>query len=251
MGVYAQSLAPGLAWSSADPRHGDWEAAFGRWTRNEAGLPAADLANPALVDGVAVNANTATNLYDTFIVENHESFGPHYQEELWRTSGRNAAHFITAGRPMPQVLTAQPNAEPLWRTLLMVMSDAGEPLMPMVADREHLYGRDVIPLAFLAQVTGDRAAAWAEAAMAERLAPTRATLRSTGWPSSRVRRSTNPRPGPRSPSATCSTGGGRRTVGSYARCPTRSSSRRRRECGTSVPVPGWWSSSPPRPGRRR
>ncbi|WP_327121879.1 discoidin domain-containing protein [Streptomyces sp. NBC_01341] len=171
MGVYAQSLAPGLAWSSADPRHGDWEAAFGRWTRNEAGLPAADLANPALVDGVAVNANTATNLYDTFIVENHESFGPHYQEELWRTSGRNAAHFITAGRPMPQVLTAQPNAEPLWRTLLMVMSDAGEPLMPMVADREHLYGRDVIPLAFLAQVTGDRAAAWAEAAMAERLAP--------------------------------------------------------------------------------
>ncbi|MFI8003422.1 discoidin domain-containing protein [Streptomyces sp. NPDC086010] len=171
MGVYAQSLAPGLAWSSADPRHGDWAAAFGRWTRNEAGLPAADLANPALVDGVAVNANTATNLYDTFIVENHESFGPHYQEELWRTSGRNAAHFITAGRPMPQVLTAQPNAGPLWRTLLMVMSDAGEPLMPMVADREHLYGRDVIPLAFLAQVTGDRAAAWAEAAMAERLVP--------------------------------------------------------------------------------
>ncbi len=38
------------------------------------------------------------------------------------------------------------------------MSDAGEPLMPMVADREHLYGRDVIPLAFLAQVTGDRSA---------------------------------------------------------------------------------------------
>ncbi|MFJ6852295.1 discoidin domain-containing protein [Streptomyces sp. NPDC091271] len=171
MGVYAQSLAPGLAWATDDPRHDGWTAAFGRWTRNEAGLPAADLANPALVDGVAVQANTATNLYDTFIVENHDSFGPHYQEELWRTSGRNAAHFIAAGRPMPQVLTAQPNAGPLWRTLLMVMSDAGEPLMPMVADREHLYGRDVIPLAFLAQVTGDRSAAWAEAAMAKRLAP--------------------------------------------------------------------------------
>nr|WSW64826.1 discoidin domain-containing protein [Streptomyces sp. NBC_00995] len=171
MGVYAQSLAPGLAWAPSDPRHAEWAAAFGRWTRNEAGLPAADLANPAMVDGVAVRENTATNLYDTFIVENHNSFGPHYQEELWRTSGRNAAHFITAGRPLPQVLTAQPNAGPLWRTLLMVMSDAGEPLMPMVADREHLYGRDVIPLAFLAQVTGDRAAAWAEAAMAQRLAP--------------------------------------------------------------------------------
>ncbi|WP_327179416.1 discoidin domain-containing protein [Streptomyces sp. NBC_01335] len=171
MGVYAQSLAPGLAWAPADSRHSEWTAAFGRWTRNEAGLPAADLANPATVDGVAVRENTATNLYDTFIVENHNSFGPHYQEELWRTSGRNAAHFITAGRPLPQVLTEQPNAGPLWRTLLMVMSDAGEPLMPMVADREHLYGRDVIPLAFLAQVTGDRAAAWAEAAMAKRLAP--------------------------------------------------------------------------------
>jgi len=39
----------------------------------------------------------------------------------------------------------------------------------MVADREHLYGRDVIPLAFLAQVVGDRAAARCEVALAERL----------------------------------------------------------------------------------
>ncbi|MGW5059385.1 discoidin domain-containing protein [Streptomyces sp. NPDC004096] len=169
MGVYAQSLAPGLAWAADDPRHADWEAAFGTWSRNEAGLPQADLANPARVDGRSVSDNTARNLYDTFIVENHGSFGPHYQEELWRTSGRNAAHFITAGRPLPQVLTNQPNADPLWRTLLGVMSDAGEPLMPMVNDREHLYGRDVIPLAFLAQVGGDRAAARAEVALAERL----------------------------------------------------------------------------------
>lgn len=169
MGVYAQSLAPGLAWAPEDKRHADWSAAYGRWSRNEAGLPAADRANPALVDGVAISENTAENLYDTFIVENHESFGPHYQEELWRTSGRNAAHFLVAGRELPEVLTAQPNAGPLWRTLLGVMSDAGEPLMPMVADREHLYGRDVIPLAFLAQVTGDRAAARAETALAERL----------------------------------------------------------------------------------
>lgn len=171
MGVYAQSLAPGLAWAADDSRYPNWQAAFGRWSRNETGLPAADLANPSLVDGVAVSTNTATNLYGSFIVENHGSFGPHYQEELWRTSGRNAIHFITAGRPLPEVLTSQPNAWPLWRTLLLVMSDAGEPLMPMVSDREHLYGRDVIPLAFLAQVAGDRAAAWAEAAIAGRLAP--------------------------------------------------------------------------------
>ncbi|MEU9473166.1 discoidin domain-containing protein [Streptomyces avermitilis] len=169
MGVYTQSLAPGLAWASDDPRYEAWRAAFGRWSRNEAGLPAADLANPARVDGVAISANTAQNLYDTFIVENHGSFGPHYQEELWRTSGRNSAHFLAAGRALPEVLTAQPNAGPLWRTLLGVMSDAGEPLMPMVADREHLYGRDVIPLAFLAQVVGDRAAARCELALAERL----------------------------------------------------------------------------------
>ncbi|WP_405774568.1 discoidin domain-containing protein [Streptomyces sp. NBC_00859] len=169
MGVYAQSLAPGIAWAPGDGQQGDWRAAFGRWSRNETGLPAADRANPVRVDSVPVSDNTAQNLYDTFIVENHGSFGPHYQAELWRTSGRNAAHFITAGQPLPEVLTAQPNAGLLWDTLLTVMSDAGEPLMPMVEDREHLYGRDVIPLAFLAQVAGDRSAAAAEAALAGRL----------------------------------------------------------------------------------
>ncbi|MFE3738538.1 discoidin domain-containing protein [Streptomyces sp. NPDC059134] len=169
MGLYAQTLAPALAWAHDDDRAADWAAWYGIWSRNEAGLPPADLANPARVDGVAVSENTARNLYDTFIVENHGSFGPHYQEELWRTSGRNSAHFLAAGRPLPQVLVRQPNAQPLWDTLLGVMSDAGEPLMPMVDDREHLYGRDVIPLAFLSQVMRDRAAARAEQELASRL----------------------------------------------------------------------------------
>jgi hypothetical protein len=167
MGVYTQSLAPGLAWAGQVPDA--WRAAFGRWSRNMTGLPAADLANPSVVDGIPLNTNTATNLYDTFIVENHGSFGPHYQEELWRTSARNAIHFLIAGRPLPEVITSQPNAERLWRTILGTMSDAGEPLMPMVGDREHLYGRDVIPLAFRAQVLGDRYAARAEADLAARL----------------------------------------------------------------------------------
>lgn len=169
MGVYAQSLAPGLAWAPGADGAADWRAAFGRWSRNETGLPAADHANPTVVDGVAVSANTAHNLFDTFIVENHGSFGPHYQCELWRTSGRNGIHYITAGQPLPEVLREQPNSDQLWRSILSVMSDAGEPLMPMVNDREHLYGRDVIPIAFLAQVLGDRSAAWAEAALAARL----------------------------------------------------------------------------------
>jgi hypothetical protein len=171
MGVYAQSLAPALAWSADDPRAPGWRQWFGTWSRNEAGLPAADLANPRTVDGTPIAANTATNLYDTFIVENHGSFGPHYQEELWRTSGRNSIHFLTAGQPLPEVLTAQPNGERLWRSILAVMSDSGEPLMPMVADREHLYGRDVIPLAFRAQVLGDPDAARGEAMLADRLEP--------------------------------------------------------------------------------
>ncbi|NKI42856.1 discoidin domain-containing protein [Streptomyces physcomitrii] len=169
MGLYAQTLAPALAWAPDDRRRSEWATAFGIWSRNEAGLPQADLANPARVDGVPVSRNTARNVYDTFLVENHGSFGPHYQAELWRTSGRNAAHFLAAGEPLPEVLTRQPNAGPLWHTLLGVMSDAGEPLMPMVNDREHLYGRDVLPLAFLAQVAGDRAAARAERELAARL----------------------------------------------------------------------------------
>ncbi|CAM5288957.1 hypothetical protein SFIMM107S_04127 [Streptomyces griseus] len=169
MGIYAQALAPALAWAPDDRRRPEWAADYGAWSRNEAGLPEADLANPARVDGVPVARNTARNVYDTFVVENHGSFGPHYQAELWRTSGRNAAHFLAAGEQLPEVLTRQPNAGPLWRTLLGVMSDAGEPLMPMVNDREHLYGRDVIPLAFLSRVMGDRAAARAEVELAARL----------------------------------------------------------------------------------
>jgi hypothetical protein len=171
MGVYAQALAPGIAWAPGDPRATAWRESFGRWSRNETSLPAADLANPRVVDGVPISANTAENLYDTFLVENHGSFGPHYQEELWRTSGRNAMHFLLAGQPLPEVLTAQPNGERLWHTMLLMASDAGEPLMPMVSDREHLYGRDVIPLAFRAQVLGDRYAARAEAQLAARLEP--------------------------------------------------------------------------------
>ncbi len=49
------------------------------------------------------------------------------------------------------------------------MSDAGEPFMPMVADREFLYGRDAIPMAFLGQVLRDPDAARAEANLAAAL----------------------------------------------------------------------------------
>ncbi len=251
MGVYAQSLAPGLAWAVDDPRHGDWAAAFGAWSRNEAGLPQADLANPARVDGAPVSDNTARNLYDTFIVENHGSFGPHYQEELWRTSGRNAAHFIAAGRPLPQVLTNQPNADQLWSTLLGVMSDAGEPLMPMVNDREHLYGRDVIPLTFLAQVVGDRAAARAEVALAERLEAYQSYPPEFRIAKFSGNRSTSRRPARKSPSATsCTCGRTNRAVRS-APSPRTNCSNTPRASPTSAPDPAWCRTRRPGHGRGR
>jgi hypothetical protein len=172
MGVYAQAIAPGLAWAGDDEAAEGWLERFLLWATNASGLPAADRANPAVVDGQRIDQLAgAHNVHDTFIVENHDSVAPHYQAELWRTAGRAAIHFLVAGRPLPEVLTHQPNGEQLWATLRLLASDAGEPVMPMVADRYHLYGRDVLPLAFLAQVRGDRDAARAEADLAERLLP--------------------------------------------------------------------------------
>jgi hypothetical protein len=172
MGVYAQAIAPGLAWGADDPAAPQWRERFLSWVMNASGLPVADRANPAVVDGRPVSQwNVAHNIHDSFIVENHDGAHPHYQAELWRTAGRTGVHFLVAGQPLPQALTRQPNGRELWDTLRLLASDAGEPVMPMVSDRYHLYGRDVIPLAFLAQVQGDRHAARAEADLAARLMP--------------------------------------------------------------------------------
>jgi F5/8 type C domain len=169
MGVYAQAMAPGLAWVEDDATIRN---RFLFWAANAAALPVADRANAAVVDGVPVSKRSvAHNIHDTFIVESHGSADPHHQAEVWRSAGRAAIHFLAAGEPLPQVLTRRPNGEQLWRTLRLLASDAGEPVLPMVADRYHLYGRDVLPLAFLAQVQGDADAARAEADLAARLVP--------------------------------------------------------------------------------
>jgi hypothetical protein len=169
MGVYAQAIAPGLAWGKDDAA---LRERFAFWASNASGLPAADRANLARLDGLLVKErNRAHNLHDTFIVENHDTVNPHYQAELWRTAARSAIHFLAAGKPVPEVLLHPPNGQQLWRTLRLLASDAGEPVMPMIADRYHLYGRDVLPLAYLAQVTGDQDAARAEADLAARLIP--------------------------------------------------------------------------------
>jgi hypothetical protein len=168
-GVYTQALAPGLAWA---PDHADaarWDAQLGDWARNAAGQPTADLNNPAIVAGKPVSTNTMQTIYDTYLVENHGSFGPHYQSDIWRSGGRNAIQFVLNGQPIPEYLKHQPNSAELWEAIKMVMSNQGEPFMPMVNDREYLYGRDVIPMAFLGQVLRDPDAVRAEANMAASL----------------------------------------------------------------------------------
>ena len=170
VGVYTQALAPGLAWAPTDPDASRWAEHLNNWARNAAGQPTADLNNPAIVAGAPVSSNTMHNIRDTYLVENHGSFGPHYQSDIWRSGGRNAIQFIVNDQPIPEILTRQPNTAELWESIKLVMSDQGEPFMPMVADREYLYGRDVLPIAFLGQVLRDPDAVRAEANLAAALA---------------------------------------------------------------------------------
>ncbi len=165
-GVYTQALAPGLAWAPADVDANRWNEQLGDWVRNAAGQPTADKNNPAIVAGKPISSNTMQTIYDTYVVENHGSFGPHYQSDLWRSGGRNAIHFIVNDQPIPDYLTQQPNSAELWESIKLVMSNQGEPFMPMVADREFLYGRDVLPIAYLGQVLRDPDAVRAEANLA-------------------------------------------------------------------------------------
>ncbi|GAA4840832.1 hypothetical protein GCM10023221_18280 [Luteimicrobium xylanilyticum] len=169
-GVYGQSLAPGLAWAPDDADAGRWSTQFGDWLRNAAGQPTADANNPAVVGGKPISSNTTHNIYDTYVVDNHGSVEPHYQSDIWRSGGRNAIQFILNDQPLPAILTQQPNSAELWRSLELLMSDQGEPFMPMKNDREFLYGRDVLPVAFVGQVLRDPDAVRAEANLAAALA---------------------------------------------------------------------------------
>lgn len=168
-GVYTQALAPGLAWAPNDADANRWAEQLGDWGRNAAGQPTADRNNPAVVAGKPISSNTLHTIRDTYLVENHGSFGPHYQSDIWRSGARNAIHFLINDQPVPEILTRQPNSAELWESIKLVMSDQGEPFMPMVADREYLYGRDVLPIAFLGQVLRDPDAVRAEANLAAAL----------------------------------------------------------------------------------
>ncbi|GIT78759.1 hypothetical protein LLS1_04280 [Leifsonia sp. LS1] len=169
-GVYTQALAPGLAWAPDSPDAGRWAEQFDDWARNAAGQPVADANNPAVVGGKPISSNTMDNIYDTYVVDNHNTVEPHYQSDIWRSGGRNAIQFILNGQPIPEILLQQPNSAELWNSLKLFLSGQGEPFQPMKDDREFLYGRDIIPLAFLGQVLRDPDAARAEADIAGSLA---------------------------------------------------------------------------------
>src|SRR4029453_7573872 len=77
MGVYAQAIAPGLAWGRNDAALRD---RFLFWMANASALPPGDRANLARLDGATVREPSAAhNLPDQFIVESRGSVNPYYQ----------------------------------------------------------------------------------------------------------------------------------------------------------------------------
>ncbi|MPZ82702.1 MAG: hypothetical protein GEV28_20790 [Actinophytocola sp.] len=172
MGAKSMPIATGLAYF---PDHADaaaWREWLTRWLSNMTGLPSADRDNHTLIDGRPVSEwNRAQNMYEGYLVENHGTYAPMYQQSTGAYPGRNAVHFLIAGAPLPEVFLAQPNADGLWRTMTQLGTAAGLSAHPMVADRHHLYGRDVLPLTWRRMGQGDRSVARSERMLIEHLEP--------------------------------------------------------------------------------
>ncbi|GIH14266.1 discoidin domain-containing protein [Rugosimonospora africana] len=172
MGTRTMPLATALAWLPDDPDAGAWAQWLSRWTTNMSGLPPADRANPSPAGGTTIAAaNQADNIWDTFLVENHGTYAPIYQQSIGAYPGRNVAQFLIAGRDVPAAVTTVPNADRLWFVMGQTGTDAGVPEDFMVADRHHLYGRNLLPLTYRAMVDGDRYVARAERMLADHLIP--------------------------------------------------------------------------------
>jgi hypothetical protein len=167
MGNQSLAFAPALAYLGDDPQAGAWGQWFDAWSSNLTGLPVADDNNPTVVDGQTVaERNRAQNLYPGYIVENHGSYNPHYHQSAWVYPARNAIHFLLGGQPLPDTLLRQPNGDGMWDTTHRLTTAAGMSAYPMVADRLHLYGRDVLPLAGRHLLDADPYAARAELMLA-------------------------------------------------------------------------------------
>jgi hypothetical protein len=172
MGARTMPLASALAYLPGDSSAPRWREWLTRWTTNIAGLPVADQANPALIDGHPVSEwNRSHNIYDTFAAENHGSFSPIYQESAETYPGRNTAQYLIAGQAPPASQRQLPNGDELATTLLRLATDSGVSAYPMVADRYHLYGREVLPVAYNAVVRRNPDAARAERMLLDHLDP--------------------------------------------------------------------------------
>jgi type II secretory pathway pseudopilin PulG len=172
MGTRTMPLAMALAYEPNDPAVASWRTWLDRWTISMTGLPAADQANPTLVDGQPISAWTqAHNIFDTFVTENHGSLASIYQESAGAYPGRDVVQFLIAGAPVPEALRSVPSARELGSTLERIGTDAGVAEDFMVADRHHLYGRNVLPISYRAVVLGDPYAARAERLLLDHLAP--------------------------------------------------------------------------------
>lgn len=172
MGAKSMPLATGLGHFPDHPSAPRWREWLTRWMSNMTGLPAADQHNSTKLEGKPVSWwNTAQNLYDTYLVENHGSYAPMYQESVGAYPGRNAIHFLLSGQRLPDVFTRQPNADRLWRALRRLGNDAGLTAHPMVNDRYHLYGREVLPLTWRRLGQRDRYTARSEQLLIEHLEP--------------------------------------------------------------------------------
>lgn len=172
MGAKSIPLAVGVAYAPDHMSAQNWREWLNKWTTNMTGLPVADQANTTIIDGKPVAEwNEAHNIYDTFIVENHDSFAPHYQQSIGNVPGRNIVQFLIVQQPIPQALKMLPNSDELWGTLSQLGTDSGVAAHLMVADRHHLYGRDILPLAYRSMVLGDPYGARAELMLLEHLVP--------------------------------------------------------------------------------
>ncbi|WBB57731.1 discoidin domain-containing protein [Streptomyces sp. WMMC500] len=172
MGAKSMPLATGLAYHRGHPDAAGWREWLTRWLSNMTGLPSADRDNDTQIDGRPVfEWNTAQNMYEGHVVENHGTYAPMYQQSTGAYPGRNALHFLIAGAPLPDVLSLQPNADGLWRTMTHLGTAAGLSSHPMVADRYHLYGRDVLPLTWRRMGQADPYVARSERMLAAHLEP--------------------------------------------------------------------------------
>jgi hypothetical protein len=172
MGTRTAMLSAADAYLPADPDATRWREWLDRWSLNMPGLPVADQANPTPVDGRPISSwNTAQNIFDTFTSENHDTWNGMYQQSPSAYLGRNVVRYLLTGRPVPQSQVTSPNNDELTAVLNRLGTASGVPAEQMIGDRQHLYGRSLLPLTFRSMVDGDPVAARAERMLAEKLGP--------------------------------------------------------------------------------